>query len=103
MAAADEVRVDLAFCVGEREGRGGRACSVDDGGGFGLEAVDVGRGDWVSDVEEVGYRGVWIMCVASGGPCQGPGRRTGYLRSCLGLRRRRGWGCSSLVGNGDLL
>ena len=54
VAAADEVGVDLPFCVSECEGRGGWACSVDDGGGFGLEAVDAGRGDCVSDVEEVG-------------------------------------------------
>ena len=54
MATADEVGVDLPFCVSECEGRGGWACSVDDGGGFGLEAVDAGGGDWVSHVQEVG-------------------------------------------------
>ena len=73
MATADEVGVDLPFCVSECEGRGGWACSVDDGGGFGLEAVDAGRGDWVSDVRGGGLagrsQGVWIMCVADGGPC----------------------------------
>ena len=44
MAAADEVGVDLPFFVSECEGRGG----------FGLEAVDAGRGDWFSDMEEAG-------------------------------------------------
>ena len=48
MATGDEVGVDLPFCVSECEGRGGWACSVDDGGGFGLKAVNAGGGDWVS-------------------------------------------------------